>query len=105
MNELLAQQLQLSKLKSVSASSAEQKSKLAYDASSMLERVILKEAQLRRLLGDDSYTHIMLSSELDKFKGNVVELKSVANWLEGGANYLGLPDDFVLLMPDYDSEE
>ena len=104
MNELLAQQLQLSKLKSVSASSAEQKSKLAYDASSLLERVISKETQLRRLLGNDSYTHIMMSSELDKFKGNIVKLKSVANWLEGGANYLGLPDDFVLLMPDYDSE-
>ncbi|MCG9546211.1 hypothetical protein L1D37_20925 [Vibrio sp. Isolate33] len=105
MNELLSQQLQLSKLKAVSASSAEKESKLAYEASSLLERVSLKEKELRRLLGADSYTHIMLSSELDKFKGNIVDLKSVANWLEGGANYLGLPDDFVLLMPDYNSQD
>ena len=49
MNELLSQQLQLSKLKAVSASSAEQKSKLAYEASSLLERVSLQDKPLRRL--------------------------------------------------------
>lgn len=57
------------------------------------------------MLGAESYTHIMLSSELGKFKGNTAELKTVINWLKGDGNYLGLPDDFVVLMPDYNSQE
>ncbi|PTP43327.1 hypothetical protein CWN87_11100 [Vibrio splendidus] len=105
MNELLAQQLHLSKLKAVSASPEEQKSKLVDEARSLIDLVSLKEKQLSRLLGAESYTHIMLSSELGKFKGNTAELKTVINWLKGDGNYLGLPDDFVVLMPDYNSQE
>ncbi|PMM64150.1 hypothetical protein BCT49_16145 [Vibrio lentus] len=105
MNELLAQQLHLSKLKAVSANPEEQKSKLADEARSLLALVSLKEKQLSSLLGAESYTHIMLSSELGKFKGNTAELKSVITWLKGDGNYLGLPDDFVVLMPDYNSQE
>ncbi|PMH27180.1 hypothetical protein BCU71_20785 [Vibrio lentus] len=105
MNELLAQQLHLSKLKAVSASPEEQKSKLVDEARSLLDLVLLKEKQLSSLLGAESYTHIMLSSELGKFKGNTAELKSVITWLKGDGNYLGLPDDFVVLMPDYNSQE
>ncbi|PHN84116.1 hypothetical protein CSB62_20585 [Vibrio splendidus] len=105
MNELLAQQLHLSKLKAVSASPEEQKSKLVDEARSLLDLVLLKEKQLSSLLGAESYTHIMLSSELGKFKGNTAELKSVITWLKGDGNYFGLPDDFVVLMPDYNSQE
>ncbi|PTO78647.1 hypothetical protein CWN84_06565 [Vibrio splendidus] len=105
MNELLAQQLHLSKLKAVSASPEEQKSKLVDEARSLIDLVSLKEKQLSSLLGAESYTHIMLSSELGKFKGNTAELKTVINWLKGDGNYLGLPDDFVVLMPDYNSQE
>ncbi|MBU2908582.1 hypothetical protein KO523_04220 [Vibrio splendidus] len=105
MNELLGQQLHLSKLKAVSANPEEQKSKLVDEATSLLDLVSSKERQLSSLLGAESYSHIMLSSELGKFKGNTAELKSVINWLKGDGNYLGLPDDFVVLMPDYNSQE
>ncbi|PMP38395.1 hypothetical protein BCS86_21540 [Vibrio splendidus] len=105
MNELLGQQLHLSKLKAVSANPEEQKSKLVDEATSLLDLVSSKERQLSSLLGAEFYSHIMLSSELGKFKGNTAELKSVINWLKGDGNYLGLPDDFVVLMPDYNSQE
>ena len=61
MNELLAQQLHLSKLKAVSASPEEQKSKLVDEASSLLDLVSLKEKQLSSLLGAESYTCLLIT--------------------------------------------
>ncbi|EEX34162.1 MULTISPECIES: hypothetical protein [Vibrio] len=101
MNKLVEQQSYLSKVKAIYADSSEQKVQLANEAQTVLELVLNKESQLSALLESHSETHFMLSSEKAKLESYSQQLKAIIQWLRGNGNYLGLPDDFVLLLQGY----